>query len=230
VAYDREVWQSSVDNGQIPRNRLARIWPTQFDFDLQGPAVLQPEAALAMGALLRQAWEHGARDLRVKFSYRTFAKQVEKWRDFQNGGNLAAEPGTSNHGWAVAVDFTGMGPDEITWLRRNARRYGYVNDVPSEIWHYTYQEHVWGGSELTEDEKRLLTWLEGFQRGATENLAGTDTGGSVGKRLAEAAKHADSNHVSVRHEHREGRTGPPVDTPDGLHTHREGTSGPPVEP
>ena len=38
-------------------------------------------------------------------SYRTFDKQQEFWNLYQAGkGNLAAKPGTSNHGWGNAVD------------------------------------------------------------------------------------------------------------------------------
>ena len=39
-------------------------------------------------------------------SYRTYAKQVYLWQLYRAGrGNLAAYPGTSNHGWGLAVDF-----------------------------------------------------------------------------------------------------------------------------
>src|SRR3954463_2078862 len=38
-------------------------------------------------------------------SYRTFAGQQQFWDLYQSGrGNLAARPGTSNHGWGNAVD------------------------------------------------------------------------------------------------------------------------------
>src|SRR5262245_28028828 len=38
-------------------------------------------------------------------AYRTYAEQVYFWNLYQSGhGNLAARPGTSNHGWGIAVD------------------------------------------------------------------------------------------------------------------------------
>jgi hypothetical protein len=240
VPYRKDAWRAAVENGRIRRDNLAEVWPVQHDPDLQAPALLHPEAGLAMGALLRQAWEHGASGLRVKYSYRTFEKQLHKWELFQAGeGNLAARPGTSNHGWAVAVDFTGLGEDEITWLRRHARRYGFVNDVPSEVWHYTYQEGLWEGEELTEEERRLLMWLKGFRDGTTENLVGMDSGQSVGKRVAEAIEHMSPPHGKVnvkglstrKHVHREGEmTGPPIETIETEHVHRESQTGPAIEP
>lgn len=40
-----------------------------------------------------------------KSSYRTYEQQVELYNAYLNGtGNLAAVPGTSNHGWGLAVD------------------------------------------------------------------------------------------------------------------------------
>jgi hypothetical protein len=175
---------------------------------------MHPEAALAMGAMLRQAAEDGFGDLKVMYSYRTYAKQLEKWAKYQAGtGNLAARPGTSNHGWAVACDMGWSKAGSITWMRNNARRYGFVNDVPSENWHWTYQEHIWGGSELTEDEAKMLKWLEGFKKGSTENLPGEDSGSSVGRRTADAIKHSQGGHVKVKHTHKEsggGSTGPAI--------------------
>lgn len=149
IAYDKERWRSQVENGRISRDLLERIVPEQFDPDLGGPAIMHPEAARAMSALLSAAHRAGVTELRVKYSYRTFAKQVEKYENYKgpdgvigtaDDGNLAARPGTSNHGWAVAVDFTGLTSRALTWVRNNARSYGFVNDVPSENWHYTYQQ------------------------------------------------------------------------------------------
>lgn len=47
-----------------------------------------------------------------------------------------ASPGYSNHGNGVAVD---IHPGAIQqWLKGNAGRFGWVNDVPSEPWHWSY--------------------------------------------------------------------------------------------
>jgi len=147
MAYDKEVWRATVENGKIPGNMLDEIVPAQYDPDLGHPGIMHPEAAAAMGALLNTAREGGHPGLATKYTYRTLAKQWEKWANYQAGGNLAAYPGTSNHGWAVSVDFTGLTTEVISWLKANAKRFGYVNDVPTEDWHYTY----YGGWTPEED-------------------------------------------------------------------------------
>ncbi|PZR03768.1 MAG: hypothetical protein DI536_35485 [Archangium gephyra] len=57
-------------------------------------------------------------------------------------GNLAARPGYSNHQGGTAVDVATGGSyssKAYKWLARNARQYGFVNDVRGEPWHWTYK-------------------------------------------------------------------------------------------
>jgi D-alanyl-D-alanine carboxypeptidase. len=174
MAYDRDAWRAEVENGKVPRYKLEAIIPGQYDPDLEGPGIMHPEAAAAMSALLEAAHHTGITELHTKYTYRTIAKQWEKWADFQSGGNLAAYPGTSNHGWAVAVDFTGLTDRALGWLRNNSQRFGYVNDVPTENWHYTY----YGGwvpeqeDEMTPEERERLKDVEAWQSGYDEAIAG----------------------------------------------------------
>ena len=156
ILYDKEMWRASVSNGNIPRHLLREIFPMQFDRDLGGPAIMHPEAAAAMSTMLQAAAEKGFPDLAVSLSYRTFAKQEEKWANFQAGGNLAARPGTSNHGWAVAADMRWGRLVTLAWLQVNAPTYGFINDVPSENWHYTFQEGRWDGDDVTEAQLAKL--------------------------------------------------------------------------
>ncbi|WP_218917719.1 M15 family metallopeptidase [Nocardioides dokdonensis] len=62
---------------------------------------------------------------------------------------LAARPGTSNHGWGVAIDLCGgaesFGTDEYTWLLANAIDTGWTNPTwaqqggsKPEPWHWEY--------------------------------------------------------------------------------------------
>lgn len=162
MSYDKETWRSQVPNGQIPERMLAEISPVQFDIDLQGPAVMHPEAAAAMSALLQDAHADGVVELKVKYSYRTLAKQWEKWANYQAGGNVAAYPGTSNHGWAVSVDFTGLSLRALGWLRVHRGRYGYLADVPGESWHHTYQGGFDGPIE-SEEDMNLEKYHEGWE-------------------------------------------------------------------
>ena len=152
-------WKDSVQNGRIPIRLLAEVEPNQFDYDLGGPALMHPEAAAAMSALLAAAREDGC-NFRVKYSYRTYEKQVEKWNDFLNGGNKAAPPGTSNHGWALAVDLTDLGENDINWLLRNAHRFGFDNEVVGEIWHWTY----YGGYDAGKDDKDMEQYVAGWDK------------------------------------------------------------------
>lgn len=162
MAYDKEQWRAQVTNGRIPRELLAQIEPVQFDPDIGGPALMHPEAAAAMSAFIAEAKAAG-RTIRVKYGYRTLATQWEKWRNYQAGGNLAAYPGTSNHGWAVAGDLNWLVAADITWAHANARRFGFSFDVPSESWHCTYQ----GGYKPDpheEDDVNLEKYVDGEQK------------------------------------------------------------------
>jgi len=73
-------------------------------------------------------------------SYRTFDKQQEFWNLYQAGkGNLAAKPGTSNHGWGNAVDLADP-PSMRKVVDGLGAPYGWHwGEAPSENWHVTYR-------------------------------------------------------------------------------------------
>lgn len=71
-----------------------------------------------------------------------------QWWHLKPGYALAAVPGTSNHGRALAVD-TGEEEDgdtgvesiddeTVAWLVANEQRFGFSHEVPSEPWHIRY--------------------------------------------------------------------------------------------
>lgn len=117
-------------NGRIPEAALTAIAPGQR---LWGPAAdaYRQMAAAAQGAGI---------DLRVTDSYRSYDEQVDVARSkgLYSQGGLAAEPGTSTHGWGLSVDLH-TDPETSAWLRTNAGRFGFVEDVPREPWHWTYR-------------------------------------------------------------------------------------------
>lgn len=80
-------------------------------------------------------------------SYRTFAQQQVFWDLYRAGkGNLAAVPGTSNHGWGLAVDVAT--PQMASLINRYGAKYGYQkswSDAQSEWWHFKYRSGVWKG-------------------------------------------------------------------------------------
>ncbi|WP_448631325.1 M15 family metallopeptidase [Cellulomonas soli] len=63
-------------------------------------------------------------------SYRSYEAQVdvaERKGLYKNGG-LAAVPGTSDHGWGMAVDLSLDGKAQ-TWMREHAGEYGFTEDT-----------------------------------------------------------------------------------------------------
>jgi hypothetical protein len=112
-------------------------------------ALLRCDAAEAL-ARLNEVFraEHGT-DLPVGGTYRTYAEQV---RLKAAKGGLAAHPGTSHHGWGVAVDFSGFGgvgqfdSPRYRWMVAHGPAYGWVHPAamgpggsgPHEPWHWEF--------------------------------------------------------------------------------------------
>jgi hypothetical protein len=123
---------TGLRNGHVPATRLASVG--------YGERLLRPVARqyLRMAAAARTAGV----PLPLNDGYRTYAEQADLYRRYRNGtGNLAAPPGQSNHGLGLSVDINTGNPHVVPWLRRHATTYGFVNDVPSEPWHWTYRHH-----------------------------------------------------------------------------------------
>lgn len=90
----------------------------------------------------------------INSGFRTIARQEYFWNCYKtkscNNGNLAARPGTSNHGRGIALDLntncgkqTGAQPNchaskVYQWLKNNAHKYGFKRTVQSEPWHWEY--------------------------------------------------------------------------------------------
>jgi len=76
-------------------------------------------------------------------SYRSFAAQEEFYRAYQNGsGALAARPGTSNHGWGLAVDDPSAQSQKAIVTVGHLFGWGIRgeldSDAPSERWHASF--------------------------------------------------------------------------------------------
>ena len=119
-----------LENGRVPAAALTTIAPGQA---LWGPA------ANAYGQMAAAARAAGI-NLQVTDSYRSYDAQVDvaRRKGLYSQGGLAATPGTSTHGWGLSVDVD-IRPESLEWLRRNANRYGFVEDVGREPWHWTYR-------------------------------------------------------------------------------------------
>ncbi|MBP2331130.1 cell wall-associated NlpC family hydrolase [Kibdelosporangium banguiense] len=129
---------SGYPNGLIPPTALCGVGI--------GTHALRCDAAQAFRALAAEFSAAFGRTVCVTDSYRTFDEQV---RLYGVKPALAAVPGTSNHGWGLAVDLCGgaqsYGTPEYAWLRANAGRYGWSNPVwalpgrgREEPWHWEF--------------------------------------------------------------------------------------------
>ncbi|MGY1787730.1 NlpC/P60 family protein [Geodermatophilus sp. SYSU D00698] len=124
-------------NGRIPAEALCPI--------ARGHA-LRCDAAAGYAALARAYEAAFGSPLCVTDSYRSMAAQVDA---FRRKPTLAAVPGTSNHGWALAVDLCGgvnvAGTPQWTWMTEHAGRFGFVNPdwarpggEKPEPWHWEF--------------------------------------------------------------------------------------------
>lgn len=118
-------------NGAVPPEALAPVGDT-------GHRLWAP-AANGLTALIEDARAEGI-EIGITDSYRPLAVQerLAKEKGLYSQGGLAAVPGTSNHGWGLATDLD-LDASALEWMRSNAWRYGFVEDVPREPWHWTYR-------------------------------------------------------------------------------------------
>ena len=105
----------------------------------RGRRAVYVPAAQAFGRMDAAATAAG-HDLHVNSGYRTYAEQAALYQAYRHGtGNLAAPPGHSTHGLGLSADIQVTDPATLRWLRAYADAYGFVNDVPSEAWHWTWR-------------------------------------------------------------------------------------------
>lgn len=116
----------SYPNGKFPDSALLAI----------------PGGRLARGGAA-ESWnagpaKAGLRPLGDNSSYRLYSVQVYYWNLYQSGrGNLAAYPGTSNHGWGTAVDLAAMWMR--AWIDAHGAQYHWAKiEAMSEWWHVNY--------------------------------------------------------------------------------------------
>jgi LAS superfamily LD-carboxypeptidase LdcB len=146
----RALFSRGYRNGRIPRNKLQQI--------NQGNHRLYKDAAQSFIQMASDAQKVGI-SLNVSDSYRPIEQQIAliprkgayskaapfgtppDTARFPNG--LGATPGTSNHGWGLAVDLN-RGSDfnqTLVWLQTNASTYGF-NTISGEPWHWEYTRPI----------------------------------------------------------------------------------------
>jgi hypothetical protein len=128
-------------NGQLPMSALCPLWGAPGE-------MLRADAAAAFNRMSKAFSSVFGTPLCVTSSYRTYDHQAELYATMPPG--YAAPPGTSNHGWGVAVDLCGGiqvdGSAEHQWLLSHAGSYRWIHPDwampggagPHEPWHWEY--------------------------------------------------------------------------------------------
>lgn len=141
ASYPAAAAWGGYPNGLIPSSALCGIGV--------GSHALRCDAAQAFVAMSRAYAGRFGHPICVTDSYRTFPAQIDLYR---RKPALAAVPGTSNHGWGLAVDLCGgaesFGTPQYAWLAANGPRFGWVNPAwarpgggREEPWHWEYAGH-----------------------------------------------------------------------------------------
>lgn len=148
------------ENGRIPLKRLVKVGGSNY---------LRADAAQSFKAMKRAAKKDG---INITFSsatqsgYRDYATQERLFREKGDSdtGGLAADPGTSNHGWGMAID---IGPEAREWVKQHGAKYGF-HGIPNESWHFDYKP----SGEMEYQPPRRKT----SPRGKTKPLPGRKVG------------------------------------------------------
>lgn len=142
---------SDYANGKLPASALAPIHAGQ----------LALEPAAGWNAMNAEARAQGCELVPSEYdcSYRDYDAQVYYWNLYQSGqGNLAAKPGTSNHGWGTAVDLDTEAMRSM--VDRIGAKYGWSkawSDAPTEWWHIVYQSGHYSGPDPGPEGNSLPT-------------------------------------------------------------------------
>lgn len=126
-------------NGMIPTANLCAVSATSTHR-------LRCDAAAAYRALAAAYQRKFGSPLCLTDSYRSYDAQVTL---YGQKPTLAAVPGTSNHGWALAVDLCGgverFGTPQHAWMQQNGPRFGWVHPQwarqggsREEPWHWEF--------------------------------------------------------------------------------------------
>lgn len=141
---------AGIENGKLPGRLLVPA---------QGGGQLHHIAGAAWTQLIEAAAADGIKLSHVGV-YRTYGQQLALFYDryqlepngakttrkfkgqtwyLRKGKAAAATPGTSNHGWGLAVDVAHVGSGgRLEWLLANAPALGWSWELQSEPWHIRY--------------------------------------------------------------------------------------------
>lgn len=118
-------------NGHVPSDVLAPIGI--------GSHRLAPRAAASFTTMRDAAARDGV-TIGITDSYRSYEGQVDvaERKGLSSQGGWAATPGTSAHGWGLAVDVD-VDAGGQAWLEANAATFGWVKAAEREPWHWEFR-------------------------------------------------------------------------------------------
>jgi hypothetical protein len=183
AAFANGAW-GGYANGQLPLTTppMTQVVAGQW---------LRTDAAVACQALMAAYQSHFGSALHINQAYRALGTPQDpaslqpetQWSAYylaQQGGNLAATPGTSNHGWGLAVDFGGAiytrTDPYFSWMQNNAGQYGWwwagATFSQVENWHWEYSGIYTGTINPSIQETDEMYIVESSGRG--QWLVGTN--------------------------------------------------------
>ncbi|MFI2362587.1 M15 family metallopeptidase [Promicromonospora sp. NPDC019610] len=122
-------------NGALADHSLCELW--------QPGEYLRPDAAMSLSALNEAFRASFGRELCLVASYRDLSTQYELKA---SRGYYAASPGTSMHGWGLAIDLCSKetgDSDVFSWLWANAPAYGWQNPSWAQLGGSKYEPWHW---------------------------------------------------------------------------------------
>lgn len=143
-----------ITNGKLEQSDLVIVEGLK---DSKGRNIqLREDAAKSFKRLNDAFKSEFGKNILINDTYRNYDRQVKERLQAEKSGNpgLAAVPGTSAHGWGLAIDINsgGWGTDIVKWFKNTGSKYGwsqpsswpYYNkkdigkNSPLESWHWQY--------------------------------------------------------------------------------------------
>ncbi|MDR7383221.1 M15 family metallopeptidase [Promicromonospora iranensis] len=146
AAWEARATVADGSNGRLELDALCKVGVGPEGQD----QYLRCDAAEAWKELGKRFEAEFGKPLRVEYGYRPYDWQLQALDEF--GSGLVAAPGTSNHGWALAVDVPvddgfRFGHPEYEWLAANGPEAGWhhpewarAGGGREEPWHFEYQD------------------------------------------------------------------------------------------
>lgn len=128
---------ADIDGGKLHHN-AAKCWKAMVAAAKKDGVQLKPtSAADCYRTFAIQEKTFFARYDNTKRDTRHEKYQGKDWW-LKPGKAGCAVPGTSNHGWGLAIDVAAVNADKLGWLLKNTARFGFYWEAQSEPWHIRF--------------------------------------------------------------------------------------------